>query len=96
MSEDITLQTLCQALVLYNRKDMRYPSGVMTTTRSTKDKPRPYGDTRPQKELTRMESFRFRQSISEMLQRATHSFDCTKTYYVELALSNQFQKDGIQ
>jgi len=43
-----------------------------------------------------MESFRFRQSISEMLQRATHSFDCTKTYYVELALSNQFQKDGIQ
>jgi hypothetical protein len=75
---------------------MRYASGVMTTTKPTKDKPRPYGDTRPPKEPTRMESFRLRRSISEMLHRATQNFDCTKTYYVELALSNQFQKDGIQ
>jgi hypothetical protein len=43
-----------------------------------------------------MESFRLRQSISGMLDRATQNFDCTKTFYVELALSNQFQKDGIQ
>ena len=59
------------------------------------EKPRPYGDTRPPEESRRPETFRLPASISEKLQLAAEKFECSKTYYVELALRNQFEKDRI-
>jgi hypothetical protein len=34
--------------------------------------------------------------VREGVAEAATKFDCTKTYYVELALRNQFQQDGIK
>ena len=60
------------------------------------DKPRPYGDTRPAPEVKRPKTFRFGPEFWDKLALATEKFDCSETYYVELALRNQFRKDGIE
>src|ERR1700757_4055341 len=70
----------------------------MTTTKTAKTeiaKPRPYGDTRKPEELRHPETFRLPASICERLSAAAQKFDCSKTFYLELALTNQFKKDGI-
>jgi hypothetical protein len=70
----------------------------MTTTKTAKTetaKPRPYGDTRKPEELRHPETFRLPASICEKLSAAAQKFDCSKTFYLELALTNQFKKDGI-
>jgi hypothetical protein len=68
----------------------------MTTTKTETAKPRPHGDTRKPEELRHPETFRLPASICEKLSAAAQKFDCTKTFYLELALTNQFKKDGIR
>ena len=71
----------------------------MKTTRGMKpttDTPRPYGDFREPEEERRPESFRLPVSICERLNAAAEKFECSKTFYIELALRNQFKKDGIE
>ena len=34
--------------------------------------------------------------MSEKLAAAAEKFDCSEAFYVELALRNQFRKDGIE
>jgi hypothetical protein len=69
---------------------------MTTRTKSESERPRPYGDTRPPDEAKRPETFRLPASISEKLEQAAEKFDCSKTYYIELALRNQFAKDGVR
>ena len=64
--------------------------------RLPQERPRPYGDIRQPEELRRPETFRLLESISEGLAEAAEKFDCSKAYYVELALRNQFAKDRIE
>ena len=70
----------------------------MTTTKTTRttDKPRPYGDSREPQEERRPETFRLPANISEKLAAAAEKFEVSKTYYVELALQNQFRKDNVE
>lgn len=57
--------------------------------------PRPYGDFREPEEERRSGTFRLPASTSEKLAAAAAKFDCSKTFYLELALKNQFEKDRI-
>lgn len=57
--------------------------------------PRPFGDFREPEKEKRSESFRLDASTSEKLARAAEKFNCSKTFYIELALKNQFEKDRI-
>jgi hypothetical protein len=73
----------------------------MSTTKkmktATAESPRrPYGDFREPEPPKQSETFRLPTSISERLARAAEHFDCSKTFYVELALRNQLEKDKIE
>jgi hypothetical protein len=70
----------------------------MSTTKKMKsatasEPPRPYGDFREPDQERRPETFRLPIAISEALAAAAQAFECSKTFYVELALRNQFEKD---
>jgi hypothetical protein len=92
-------KAILQAIILFCTNEFLCAMLLgMTATKTTKTetaKPRPYGDTRKPEELRHPETFRLPASICEKLSAAAQKFDCTKTFYLELALTNQFKKDGI-
>ena len=94
-----SIKEIHQAIILFCTKEFLCAMLLgMTTTKTAKTetaKPRPYGDTRKPEELRHPETFRLPASVCEKLSAAAQKFDCSKTFYLELALTNQFKKDGI-
>jgi hypothetical protein len=94
-----SIKEIFQSIILFCTNEFLCATLLgMTTTKTAKTetaKPRPYGDTRKPEELRHPETFRLPASICEKLSAAAQKFDCSKTFYLELALTNQFKKDGI-
>jgi hypothetical protein len=63
---------------------------------TTRTKARPYGDTEPPVQLKKAVNLRLTVEMIGRLKAASEKFDVTLTRYIEIAIRNQFQNDGIQ
>jgi hypothetical protein len=63
---------------------------------TTKSKPRPYGDKEPPAQVKKPVNLRLTPDMIERLKTASAKFEMPLTRYIEVAIRNQFAKDGIQ